>query len=158
MAVAPLSQAAFDKLGGFLGIGPSLLIVTVDAAGVPEVCRCAAARLGADRLVRLAVPLPEGERSLANVAATGHIALTATRPSTYHGMQVKGRAARVADWSELAEAVETHARVFTAEAERMGVRGLVDLLWSKRFACVAFEPDAVFDQTPGATAGLPVGA
>ncbi len=158
MAVAPLAKAALDRLGGFLSIGPSLLIVTAGAGGVPEVCRCAAARLGADGVLRLAVPLPEGERSLANVAATGQIALTATRPSTYHGMQVKGREARVEDWSELAEAVETHARVFTAEAERMGVRGLIDLLWSKRFRCVAFAPDAIFEQTPGANAGLPVGA
>lgn len=153
MAVAPLPKAALDNLAGFLSIGPSLLIVTVDAGAVPEVCRCAAARLGEDGLIRLAVPLPEGERAIANVAATGAIALTATRPSTYHGIQVKGRDAQAADWPELAEVVEAHARAFTLEAERMGVRGLIDRLWSKRFRCVVFTPDAIFDQTPGATAG-----
>lgn len=153
MVVARLSKAALDSLAEFLAIGPSLLIVTRDAASMPEICRCAGARLGGDGLIRLAVPLPEGERSIANATSTQVIALAATLPSTYHGMQVKGHGAHAEDWPELEAAVQAHTRGLAVEVERVGTRSILDGLWSKRYRCLAFAPDAIFDQTPGATAG-----
>ena len=156
MLVARLSTAALDSLAALLASGPSLIIATRDADSVPEVCRCAAARLGADGVIRLAVPLPEGERSIANATSTRVIALAATLPSTYHGIQIKGRDAHAQDWPELAEAVEAHARAFTLEADRVGALPIIDRLWSRRFGCLVFIPEAIFDQTPGANAGNPI--
>src|SRR5262249_1442498 len=83
-------QRPLDTRAALRASGPSLIIATRDADSVPEVCRCAAARVGTDGLIRLAVPLPEGERSIANATSTRVIALAATLPSTYHGIQIKG--------------------------------------------------------------------
>ena len=123
---SPPTPPSLDELRGFLALGVSLLVATRDARMKPAIARCGGARLGPDGLVRVAIALPEGGLTLANLESTGAIALTAARPTTYRTLQVKGRDARLVDWPEQEQVVLAHRAA----------------------------PDEIFDQTPGPSAGL----
>jgi hypothetical protein len=140
----------------FVDSGTSLLIATRDAAHGCEVVRVAAACLLEQR-IQLLVPLPEGERSLRNLAANGCIALTAAHPTSYRAFQIKGRDASLASWPEMESAAERHFTAMAAELAQLGVSPeQTARLWSRSYVAVAFTPEALFEQTPGPVAGRPL--
>ena len=112
-----------------------------------------------DGRVRAVVPLPEGERALANIASNGSVALSAAIPTTYRTLQVKGRDAQVIDWPDGAAASLEHLDAFSKEVVVGGFHeALARHFWSsERFVSIAFTPDELYDQTPGPRAGLAVG-
>jgi hypothetical protein len=151
----PLPTPTLDELGSLLKLGVSVLAATRDANMKPSIVRCGAARLGDEGLVRVAVPLPEGARTLANLESTRVIALTAVLPTTYRTLQVKGRDARRIEWSGLEEIVIAHRAAFVEEVLAVGLaRENAPVMWSTRFVAIAFTPEEIFDQTPGPSAGL----
>lgn len=156
---SPIPPAALDELARFLGLGPSMILATRDERMIPALVRCAGAQL-VDGRVRAVVPLPEGERALANVASNGSVALSAAIPTTYRTFQVKGRDARVVDWPDGAAASVEHLEAFTREVVAGGYHeALARHFWShERFVTIVFTPDELYDQTPGPKAGLAVGA
>jgi hypothetical protein len=138
-----------------LKLGVSVLAATRDANMRPAISRCGGARVGNDGLVRVAIALPEGARTLANLESTGVIALTAVLPTTYRTLQVKGREARRVEWPELDQIVISHRAAFVEEVLAIGLaRENAPVMWSTRFVAIAFTPDEIFDQTPGPSAGL----
>ncbi|MDB4936648.1 MAG: hypothetical protein JWP87_3620 [Labilithrix sp.] len=151
----PLPTPTLDELGSLLKLGVSVLAATRDANMRPAISRCGGARVGNDGLVRVAIALPEGARTLANLESTGVIALTAVLPTTYRTLQVKGREARRVEWPELDQIVISHRAAFVEEVLAIGLaRENAPVMWSTRFVAIAFTPDEIFDQTPGPSAGL----
>ena len=151
---SPPSAPTLGDLRSFLTLGLSLLAATRDARLAPALCRCGGARLGDDNILRVAVAMPEGTRSVADIESTGMIALTGARPTTYRTLQVKGRDARRVVWPELEEVVLAHRAAFVAEVVGIGLpRDLAPAMWSSRFVAVGFTPEEIFDQTPGPSAG-----
>jgi hypothetical protein len=149
------SPVTLEELRGFLELGLSIVIATRDEKMVPALCRAGGARLGPDGLVRVLVAMPEGHRTLANLDATGQIAICCCRPLTYRTLQVKGNDARRIEWPGYEEVALAHRPAFRAEVEAIGIPPtLSGLLWSRAFVPIAFTPSEIFDQTPGPTAGL----
>lgn len=105
--------------------------------------------------MRVALAMPEGTRTLANIESTGVVALTGARPTTYRTLQLKGRDARRVVWAELEQVVSEHRAAFVAEVVAVGLpREAAPAMWSSRFVAIAFTPEEIFDQTPGPSAGL----
>jgi hypothetical protein len=146
---------ARQDVAAFLTQGVSLIAVTRDDRMVVESVRCAVARLDGERRVQVAIPLPEGKRTLANIELTGVIALSAALPSNYQTVQLKGRDARRVEWPELAELAALHRQRFAAVLTQMGSQPeVVNLLWSQEYEAIVFTADEMYDQTPGPEAGL----
>jgi hypothetical protein len=152
-----LSPAALRSLGQFLIQSPSLALATCDAAGRSEMVRAAAARITPAGKLRILVPLPEGARSLANIEATGRVALTAAIVSTYRTLQVKGSGALLVPWPEQAEVARESLLGLSAQLTNVGMpRELHFRLWSGRQQAIELTPSELYEQTPGPGAGLAV--
>lgn len=152
MAHSVTAQALGDFMA-FIELGTSLLIATRDATQRCEISRAGAARV-VDGRIQLLVPLPEGERSLANLADNRDIALTAAHPTSYRSFQIKGRDAELATWPDMQAAAERHVAGFAAEVVQLGLPpDRASRFWSRSFVAVVFTPDALFEQTPGPGAG-----
>lgn len=151
---ASASAATPTNLQAFLQLGVSLTVATRDDRMVVEITRCAAARLGEDGRVLVAVPMPEGRRTLANIDATGLIAFSAALPSDYSTIQLKGRDARRVEWPEQEAAVAQHRARFAEMMHKVGLpSNYARSMWSNEVVAVAFTPSEMYDQTPGPAAG-----
>jgi hypothetical protein len=150
----PTTPVAREDLADFLSQGVSLVAVTRDDRMMVEISRCAGARMDARGRVWVAVPLPEGKRTLVNIDTTGVIALSAALPSNYRTVQLKGIDAERAEWPELAQVALQHRARFAEVLAELGTEWIVPALWSYEFAAVVFTPREMFDQTPGPSAGL----
>jgi hypothetical protein len=154
-----LTASCRDELRSFLSLGVSLLVATRSAGKKPAIARCGLARYGDDGLVRVAVAMPEGAVTLANLDDNGVIALTGARPTNYRTLQVKGHGAHRITWPEMDALVVRHRAAFVEEVCAVGLaREAANVMWSTRFVAIAFVPDVLFDQTPGPAAGLALGA
>lgn len=152
-AVRPVERR---DLAAFLEQGVSLALATRDDRRVVEIVRCAAARVDAQGRVLVAVPLPEGRRTLSNVQSTGVVALSAALPSNYSTVQLKGTDAQCLEWPEQGAAVAEHRERFGAMLEQVGMdASLASVLYSDgECGAVVFTPSELYDQTPGPAAGL----
>ena len=153
-----LSTSALADLREFLCLGVSLVLVTRDERMAPEVTRAAAARLGEDGLLRVALPLPEARRTIWNLETTPEVALSIVLPSTYRNLQVKGKDTHAVDWPGHEAIARSHADAFMEQVVSVGVaREHADSFFSHgRYATFAFTPLEIYDQTPGPSSGLPV--
>src|SRR5687768_8607508 len=105
------------NLEAFFALGVSLFAATRDDRGVVELTRCACARVQPDGRVWVGIPLPEGERALANIERSKLIALNGALPTNYKTLQVKGHDAVRIEWPGLAEVVHEHRARFVAALE-----------------------------------------
>lgn len=155
-----LTSVALEDLRQLLTQGVSLMLVTRDERLTPELTRAAAARLGDDGLLRLALPLPESRRAIWNLETNPVIALSATLPTTYRSLQVKGRDVHTIEWPGHAELARAHADAFRDEVIRVGVAAeIADSFFShRRYVTIGFTPSELYEQTPGPGSGLPVQA
>ena len=126
---------------------------------VPSAVRALAARLSPDRRrCTVFVARSQGEALLADIRATGAIAVVLSQPSTHLTLQVKGvDAAEVPLAPGDREALDRYVDGMAADLGRIG--------WSEAFArtlagadpadvvAVAFTITAAFAQTPGPRAG-----
>jgi len=139
--------------------GTSVLVGTVDARGVPSCCR-GLALVSDDDLAtaRVYVPIATSQETIANIATTARIAVCMSHPVDHATIQLKGRAVatRLATEAEAAR-VRGLFKEFGAVLGTIGIpqtvmRTIVD--WPA-FA-IDIEVDAVFEQTPGPKAGVPL--
>jgi hypothetical protein len=156
MRAAPTRLTRGD-LKGFLELGLSIIAATRDDRMVVELTRCAGARLLPDGRVYVAISQPEGARSVANITATGVIALTCALPSNYNTVALKGTDAQPVEWPDTQRVVSEHAARFAQIMVDVGMtQGDLPqmMLWSTEGAiAIAFTPLEFFDQTPGPAAG-----
>ena len=133
----------------------SSIVGTVDRDGMPDAARAWGTWVG-DGGVRFLLSA-SASRSLDNLRGVGLLALTVTEVRTLRSVQVKGRATRVEDATEedLAATARYSERFFTNvhEADGSPIEALQRLL-PRAFVAVECTVDAVFDQTPGPSAGL----
>jgi hypothetical protein len=153
-----LPPLALQDLQQLFCTGASLMLVTRDERMAPEITRAAAARLGEDGLVRVALPLPESRRTLWNLEVSSLVALSAVLPTTYRTLQVKGTDARPLDWPGHEDIARAHMAAFTAEVIAVGVAHELagGFCSHNRYATIAFTPSEIYEQTPGPTSGLPL--
>lgn len=135
----------------------SAVVGTVDDHGLPDATRAWGTWVR-DGGLRFLLPA-SATRSLANLRAGGAVALTVTEVRTLRSVQVKGRATRVEEPTDddLARAERYREQFFTSvhEADGSPTEALQNLV-PAAFVAVECTVDAVFDQTPGPSAGLRV--
>lgn len=143
-------------VAAFLEQGVSLALATRDDRHVVELVRCAAARVDAAGRVLVAVPLPEGKRSLANIRSTGVVALSAALPLDYTTVQLKGTDAECLEWPEQETAVAEHRQRFGVVLDQIGMSAALafELYSEGEYEAIVFTPSELYDQTPGPAAGL----
>jgi len=137
--------------------GVSLIVCTVDTDGMPDANRAWSAKVldGGTRL-RISVS-DDSDTLIANLGATGRVAITLTEIEELTSYQVKGHLS-----SELGpESSEDRARreayitAFTSNVNRVDGTPFerIDRLTPRSFLVFEIAVDEVFDQTPGPAAG-----
>ena len=134
--------------------GMSLIVGTVDAAGNPDSSRAWGVRRDGDHLRVLFDAA--AVTALANLRATGRLALTSTEISTLRSVQVKAELVAVdevddedraffdAYWPSLLRAIQEEQGTELEVMQRLVPSNVV---------AVTCRVDATFDQTPGPGAG-----
>jgi hypothetical protein len=153
-----------DALKAFLESGVSIVIGTRDEGLVPEIVRAWGLHVSRDRRrVRLSVPDATSVRTRTNLVTNSHIAVSCSLPSNYETVQLKGRHLRTTSPSadDLLR-LERHRESFASVNESFGIpRARVEAFWQREltgsplFVTIHFVVQAVFNQTPGPTAGAP---
>jgi hypothetical protein len=138
----------------FLEPGLSILVGTVDRAGMPSSCR-AIALTGKGSRLTVFVPIATSQRVLQDVATTRRLAVTASQIVTHQTVQFKGRAgdARIAADAEQA-LVQGRFEAFCGVLDSVGVpRRLSGRLAHWPAFAIDLHVEESFDQTPGPHAG-----
>lgn len=133
-------------------------IGTRDAGMRPECVLTAGVTLGPSP-GRLTVWVPEtgGERTFANLAENGSVAVVLEEAGTHRTVQVKGRCVEVRPATEAdREAVQAASEAFGRQLMAVGLPAPV-VRRRRTWPCRAVVVDAgeVFEQTPGPDAGCP---
>jgi hypothetical protein len=140
--------------------GVSLIVGTVDAQGMPAANRAWSAKV-LDDGARLRISVSDDSDTLvANLAATGRLAVTFTEIEELTSYQVKGRVSSERGPESSADRARREAYI-TAFAENVNrVDGtplaVIDRLMPRSFLVFEMDVDEVFDQTPGPAAGRQV--
>lgn len=153
------STALATEHRAFVVGGVSITAGSGDDQHRPSMARAIGCELSADgRRLRLLFCPQRAQALLADIAASGRIAVAYSQPSTHRTLQLKGHDARVEAASADDEALrERYARAFVADLAQLNfpeamVRVLLQVLAAAPVA-VSFTLDAAFSQTPGPGAG-----
>jgi hypothetical protein len=136
--------------------GTTILVGSVNAQGVPACCRgLAIASDDGLSTVRVFVPLATSQDTIANIATTKRIAVSATHPPDHTSIQIKGttRGARLADEGDRAY-VERRFEQMADALDAVGLPRRVthSVVWWPAYA-IDVDVEAIYDQTPGPNAG-----
>jgi hypothetical protein len=144
------------EVANLLESGASLVVGTVDGSGLPDATRAFGAWVlhGPER-VRILLATAS-TRAIENLEAGGRIALTASDVPTNHSLQVKGRALRVEPATP--DDLELNAEYIRSFFDKVHETDAIDIELLRKmvptaYVAVELEVEAVFDQTPGPTAG-----
>ena len=137
-----------------------IILGTVDQASRPEIARAVGVSVDPGTgEIALLVSRWQWPGTIANIGASGRVAATFSRPSTYETYQIKGRAT----WREAGAADREIARVYCRDtlAALMELGIPPDLIAHRQterdLVVVTLTPEHAFIQTPGPTAGQPMG-
>ena len=147
------------QLARFLEEGLGLYIGTRDAGLAPEGARAAALKIEADGR-RLVAYVAEAafSRLRENIEANGLVAVSVARPVDDRACQIKGTVVSVrhADPAER-ELIAWQWDGFMRQLEMIGIPRGFSAGWSTWPAvAITVKVTAVFEQTPGAQAGIPI--
>lgn len=153
-----------DDHAAFIQGRISITAASRDARRLPSVARAAACRVdrGAGQITLLLATRQCGQL-LADIAATGAIAVVFSEPSTHRTLQFKGNDARACAVEAGDEAlVAAHRQAFVDEIVPLGyTRELALTVHSVpqgELSAVTFTVAEIFEQTPGPRAGARVSA
>lgn len=140
----------------------SIVAASCDAQRMPSMGRVAGCAVAPDRCrVSLFVAARQAPALLADVRASGRIAVVFSRPSNNRTLQLKGDDATVRPTT--ADELSVVARYVEAFGEEITPLGYGPEQARTLFACVDgdrvaidFTPSAAFEQTPGPNAGAPI--
>ena len=148
-----------DAVAAFLAGRRSIIVASRDAANRPSLMRAVGVRLSAARdLVTVLLARSQSMQLLADIAASGIIAVVFSEPSTHRTLQLKGRDAHIeaASADDLA-LLAPYADNLAAELSSIGIDGrLARALIATDpgdVVGVCFTPTEIYDQTPGPKAG-----
>jgi hypothetical protein len=151
-----------DRLLEITGAGPAVILGTRDARLRPAIVRAWGIQLlPPQNELRLCIPDCSARRVLDNIAGNQQVAITLVQPTTYHSIQVKGRALETAPPSDGdLERVRRHRAAFVEEATAVGLSAAqaarlfqAEMDISPALVMVRVAIEEVFDQTPGPSAG-----
>jgi hypothetical protein len=136
--------------------GTTVLVGSVNAQGVPACCRgIAIASDDGLATLRVYVPLATSHDTIANIATTKRIAVSATHPPDHASVQIKGvaRQTRIADDRERAF-VEARLEQTADVLDAIGIPRRI----TRSVACwpayaIDLAVEEIYEQTPGPNAG-----
>lgn len=137
-------------------VSPVMIVVaSCDADLRPSLGRAMGARLGHGDVVELVVSRWQWPALIDDIEHHGEVAVTFVRPSDYVAYQVKGRGRwRPAEPEDVALA-DRYIATVSVTLEELGVPAAVMAPWltPREAVVVSVAIDAIYVQTPGATAG-----
>ncbi len=142
-----------EALGAFLEGVPAQYLCTADAGREPSVGRVWGIRIDPGPRVRALVGADAA--TVTNLRVGGRAALMVGDVASYRSVQVKGPVVAVEPPTAAdAQRYQRYQREFTAALRVAGRTTPMDEVWPASIIVVTLGVDAVFDQTPGPTAGL----
>lgn len=140
--------------------GCALIVATVGADGTPLATRGWGLTVLAGEPLRVRLLLNAEEHdALANLAATGSIAVTAADVPTLRSVQLKGRVVAVEDVDDAdLDKVRHYTEALFDDIERAdgAVRSVLQRWRAVSYSACVVEVDEGYDQTPGPGAGAPL--
>ncbi|HSL56291.1 MAG TPA: pyridoxamine 5'-phosphate oxidase family protein [Acidimicrobiales bacterium] len=139
--------------------GCALIVGTVAADGTPHATRGWGLTVLDRDPIRIRLVISAEEQALANLDATGRLAVTAADVPTLRSLQLKGRVAAVEPMTDAdRDTVGRYTDAMFTDIERTdGAPRLVLERWRALAHVVCeVEVDEWFDQTPGPGAGAPL--
>lgn len=146
----------------FIHQGLSITAASRDARFIPSISKALACRvLPESQEVRIFVNVIQASRLLADVASCQRIAVTYALPSSHKTIQVKGVAAKQlcpqkGDW----EYTQHYIQCISRDLETLGYPPALIARYlhvePEQLAVISFQPDSVFEQSPGENAGEPM--
>jgi hypothetical protein len=148
-----------EELAAFLQSGISMHAGTVGPGNAPQIARAAGCRIAADRrAVTVYLVESQARELLAQLRASGAVAVTFTKPKSHRTVQLKGADARVVPVRPQ-DALDVDRQVAAFDAELASIGFPERFGWTLAggsplgLAAVAFTPTSAFVQTPGPSAG-----
>jgi hypothetical protein len=142
--------------------GVSVIVASHDAALRPNLMRAVGSRIEEDGTITVYLARRQSRQVVQDLAATGHIAVVFSEPSTHRSLQLK--ATRVEMRSAGAQdtpVLERYREAMEREIQQVGFAPpLTRAMLAHRLddlVAVRFTPEQAFDQTPGPRAGTPLG-
>ena len=159
-----MAAALPPDLVAIMARGVSVIVGSRDAALRPSLMRAVGSRVEADgRDITVYLSRPQSRQLVQDLAATGHIAVVFSVPSTHRSVQLK--ASRVEMRNADAHDGPVLARYLASmehEVQQVGFGPpLTRAMLAHRLedvVAVRFTPEQAFDQTPGPRAGTPLGS
>jgi hypothetical protein len=153
-----------SDLVAIMARGVSVIVASRDAALRPSLMRAVGSRVEADgRDITLYLSRPQSRQLVQDLAATGHIAVVFSVPSTHRSVQLK--ASRVEMRNADADDAPVLARYLASMENEVQQVGFAPPLTRAMLAhrlddvvAVRFTPEQAFDQTPGPRAGTAIGS
>ena len=144
--------------------GVSVIVASRDAALRPSLMRAVGSRVEADgRDITVYLSRPQSRQLVQDLAATGHVAVVFSVPSTHRSVQLK--ASRVEMRNADADDAPVLARYLASMENEVQQVGFAPPLTRAMLAhrledvvAVRFTPEQAFDQTPGPRAGTAIGS
>jgi hypothetical protein len=145
--------------------GVSAIVGSRDAQLRPSLMRAVGSKVEDEgRVVTVYLSRPQSRQVLQDIAATGHVTVVFSQPSTHRTVQLKARRATLRDATEADVPVLTaYCRAMAEELTGAGYPGdkLAPMMLAHKLdevVAVTFTPEQASDQTPGPRAGTPLGA
>jgi hypothetical protein len=143
----------------FVEGGISVFVATVDADKIPTCCRAIALSTKDNfETVTVYVPAATGQETIANVATTRRVAISASEPLSHSSIQIKGvsRGVRLAPASD-ESFVRTRLHEFADVLADLGLpRRVTHRVAHWPAFAIEVSVEQIFDQTPGPKAGAPL--
>lgn len=148
-----------DELKELLEGGVAVVVGTADAAMRPHVTPGWGPRVMGDRCsIHLFLESARAEQAIADLQATGRIAMTVADPVSYRSVQIKGCFIGTTPVTPDEETwVQRHRDAFASTTALVGESPeAIRNAWMQDVVRVEFEAERAFDQTPGPMAGRPL--
>ena len=144
--------------------GVSVIVASRDTALRPNLMRAVGSRVEEDgRTITVYLSRPQSRQVVQDLAATGHIAVVFSEPSTHRSVQLKASRLdmRNADAQDT-PVLDRYREALEREIQQVGFAPpLTRAMLAHRLedvVAVRFTPEQAFDQTPGPRAGTPLGS
>lgn len=144
--------------------GVSVIVASRDAQLRPSLMRAVGSRVeDAGRTITVYLSRPQSRQLLQDIAATGHVAVVFSEPSTHRSVQLKASRVEVRNAGEADRPVlAAYLAAMEREIQQVGFAPpLTRAMLAHRLedvVAVRFAPEQAFEQTPGPRAGTPIGA
>lgn len=151
-----------QELLDFIHQGLSITAASRDPRFIPSISKALACRVEPKtREVRLFVDAVQARRLLADVASSERIAVTYCLPSSHKTIQIKGTAAKQIqlESGDLAY-TQSYVAAICRDLEALGYPSTMVARYlhvePDQLTAISFQPDSVFEQSPGEHAGEPM--